>query len=64
MKKKSNTIVQEYLSKLDKNDLLSIIKYGLRGSNAPVEVDVEDIFDYIGCLYVGEYMNELYGKTN
>ena len=54
MKKKSNTIVQEYLSKLDKNDLLSIIKYGLRGSNAPVEVDVEDIYDYIGCLYIND----------
>lgn len=54
MKKKSNAIVEEYLSKLDKNDLLSIIKYGLRGSDAPEEVTVEDIYDYIGCLYIND----------
>lgn len=43
---------QEYLESLDKNDCLSIIKYGLRGSNAPIDVDVEDIYEVIGCLYI------------
>lgn len=43
---------QEYLESLDKNDCLSIIKYGLRGSNAPKDVDVEDIYEVIGCLYI------------
>jgi hypothetical protein len=42
---------QEYLESLDKEDCLSIIKYGLRGSNAPSDVTVEDIFYVIGCLY-------------
>lgn len=43
---------QEYLESLDKNDCLSIIKYGLRGSNAPEDVNVEDIYEVIGCLYL------------
>lgn len=43
---------QEYLESLDKDDCLSIIKYGLRGSNAPVDVNVEDIYEVIGCLYL------------
>lgn len=44
--------VEEYLSSLDKDACLSIIKYGLRGSNAPSAVTVEDIFNVIGCLYI------------
>lgn len=44
--------VQEYLESLTKNDLLSIIKYGLRGSNTPLGVTVEDIYEAIGCLYI------------
>ena len=30
------------------------IKYGLRGSNAPNGIDVEDIYEKIGCEYIGE----------
>lgn len=47
---------QEYLESLDKNDCLSIIKYGLRGSNAPEDVNVEDIYEVIGCLYIADVM--------
>ena len=47
---------QEYLDSLDKNDCLSIIKYGLRGSNAPEDVTVEDIWHIIGSLYIYETM--------
>lgn len=43
---------QEYLESLEKDDCLSIIKYGLRGSNAPEDVNVEDIYEIIGCLYL------------
>ena len=56
---KKNVEVVEFLSKLTKEDLLCIIKYGLRGhENAPTEVNVEDIFDCIGCMYIGE-LNQL-----
>jgi hypothetical protein len=56
---KKNAKVVEWLSKLTKEDLLCIIKYGLRGhENAPTEVNVEDIFDCIGCMYIGE-LNQL-----
>lgn len=56
---KKNTEVVEWLSNLTKEDLLCIIKYGLRGhENAPIEVNVEDIFDCIGCMYIGE-LNQL-----
>ena len=48
--------IQKYLESLDKGALLSIIKYGLRGSNAPEGVTVEDIYECIGCEYVGEIM--------
>lgn len=47
---------QEYLDSLDKDDCLYIIKYGLRGSNAPVDVTVDDIWHVIGCLYIYECM--------
>lgn len=50
---KTQTVIQ-YLDKLTKDDLLCIIKYGLRGSNAPNDVDVEDIYEKIGCEYIGE----------
>ena len=43
--------VAKYLETLDKDDCLYIIKHGLRGSNAPEDVTVEDIFTVIGCLY-------------
>ena len=39
-----------------KDDLLCIIKYGLRGSNAPLGVTVDDIYECIGCQYIGEKM--------
>lgn len=45
---------QKYLEKLTKADLLSTIKYGLRDSNAPADVTVEDIFNVIGCTYIYE----------
>ena len=35
---------QEYLESLNQADLLSIIKYGLRESTAPEDVDVYDIY--------------------
>ena len=44
--------VFEYLERLSKDDLLAIIKYGLRNSNAPVDVTVEDIFNLIGCKFI------------
>lgn len=47
---------QEYLDSLDKNECLAIIKYGLRNSNAPADVTVEDIWHIIGSLYIGEVM--------
>lgn len=47
---------QEYLDILDKNECLAIIKYGLRNSNAPTDVTVEDIWHIIGSLYIGEVM--------
>ena len=36
--------IQEYLDKLTTDDLLVIIKYGLRSSDAPLGVTVEDIY--------------------
>ena len=57
MKQKSKDDVRNnYLDSLDKNDCLAIIKYGLRGSNAPEDVTVEDIWDVIGSLYIYEKM--------
>lgn len=47
---------QEYLESLDKQDLLAIIKYGLRGSEAPEDVTVEDIYNLIGCYYINDVM--------
>lgn len=44
----------KYLESLTKNDLLTIIKYGLRGSNAPTGITVEDIYITIGCKFCGE----------
>ena len=40
---------QVYLENLDKDDLYSILKYGLRNSNAPSDVTVEDIYYVIQC---------------
>ena len=48
--------IEKYLESLDKGALLSIIKYGLRGSDAPEGVTVEDIYDCIGCQYISETM--------
>lgn len=42
----------DYLEKLGKDDCLAIIKYGLRNSNVPNDVNVEDIYEVIGCLYI------------
>ena len=46
--------IQKYLDSLDKESLLSIIKYGLRGSDAPEGVTVDDIYECIGCQYIYE----------
>ena len=48
--------VSEWLQKLTKDDLLSIIKYGLRGTDAPLGVTVDDIYECIGCEYIHENM--------
>jgi hypothetical protein len=40
---------KEYLENLDRDELFSIIKYGLRNSNAPSDVTVEDIYYIIQC---------------
>jgi hypothetical protein len=53
---KSKQTVSEYLESLTKDAMLSIIKYGLRESNAPDEVTVEDIYECIGCEYISEKM--------
>lgn len=53
---KDNYNIQEYLDSLDKESLLTIIKYGLRGSDAPEGVTVEDIYELIGCQYISETM--------
>jgi hypothetical protein len=45
-----------YLDSLTKDDLLVIIKYGLRNYNAPLKITVEDIYERIGCEYIGEVM--------
>ena len=42
----------EYLERLSKDDLLIIIKYGLRLSDAPSDVTAEDIFNLIGCKFI------------
>ena len=51
---KRNDDIQDYLDNLTKADLFCIIKYGLRGSDAPNEVTVEDIWNCIGCKYISE----------
>lgn len=48
--------IHKYLESLDKDDLLYIIKYGLRGSDAPIEVTVDDIYECIGCQYISEIL--------
>lgn len=48
--------VTEYLQSLTKDDLLCIIKYGLRGTDAPLGVTVDDIYECIGCEYIHEKM--------
>ena len=45
---------QEYLDHLTKDDCLVLIKYGLRGSNAPIDVTVDDIYHVIGSIYISE----------
>ena len=54
--KNSKKTVTEYLESLTKDDLLYIIKHGLRGSDAPENVTVEDIYECIGCEYIHENM--------
>ena len=44
MKVKKDDEKQEWLEKQTKDDLLAIIKYGLRNTNAPESVNVEDIY--------------------
>ena len=47
---------------LDKQDLLTIIKYGLRSAEVPdgvcvpADVTVEDIYELIGCFYIHDVM--------
>lgn len=47
---------EEYLDSLSKDDCLYIIKYGLRNSDAPIDITVEDIWYVIDCLYCYETM--------
>jgi len=57
MKNTNKEEIQEWLEQLDKNDLLCIIKYGLRGwPTAPFGVTVDDIYECIGCQYISETM--------
>lgn len=56
MKSNNKEEIQKYLESLNKDDLLCIIKYGLRGSNAPLGVTVDDIYECIGCQYISETM--------
>ncbi len=57
MKDKTNDEVLNWVENLTKDDMLSIIKYGLRGwSTAPSGVTVEDVYDAIGCQYISESM--------
>ena len=44
MKVKKDDEKQEWLEKQTKDDLFAIIKYGLRNTNAPESVNVEDIY--------------------
>lgn len=46
---KNKMTKQEYLESLNVDDLFSILKYGLRESNAPADVTVEDIYYVIQC---------------
>lgn len=46
--------ILKYLESLTKEELLSIIKYGLRGSSAPEDVTVDDIYEVIGCMYIAD----------
>lgn len=50
---KDNELIK-YLENLTKDDLLVIIKYGLKGSNAPTGITVEDIYTAIGCKFCSE----------
>ena len=43
---------QEYLDSLGYDEILYLIKYGLRNSDAPPDVTVEDIYYVIGCNYI------------
>lgn len=56
MKSNNKEEIQKYLESLNKDDLLCIIKYGLRGSNAPLGVTVDDIYECIGCQYIYKTM--------
>ena len=49
---KKNEELIAYLDNLTEDDLLTIIKYGLRNSNAPADITVEDIFNKIGYCYL------------
>lgn len=53
MKKKKNIINEKesYLDNLTRDDLLTIIKYGLKNSNVPPNINVEDIFSQIAYVY-------------
>lgn len=57
MKNNTNKECIEWIESLTKDDLLSIIKYGLRGyPGAPIDVTVDDIYDAIGCNYINGIM--------
>lgn len=58
---KVNNEVINWLESVTKNELLSIIKNGLKNSIIPKDIDVEDVFDAIGCMYIGE---EYHKQTN
>jgi len=57
MKDKTNDEVLNWVENLTKDDMLSIIKYGLRGwPTAPSGVTVDDVYEAIGCQYISESM--------
>lgn len=55
MKDRTNDEIFSFLENLTKDDMLTIIKYGLRGwPTAPVGITVEDVYEAIGCQYISE----------
>lgn len=55
MKDRTNDEIFSFLENLTKDDMLTIIKYGLRGwPTAPSGITVDDVYEAIGCQYISE----------